>query len=56
MLQAYNYTLKHKSGQENGHADDLSRLPLPKYEIKPENRGIKPYTSRGPYARGMYMA
>lgn len=30
MLQAYNYTLKHKSGQENGHADGLSRLPLPK--------------------------
>ena len=30
MLQAYNYTLKHKSRQENGHADGLSRLPLPK--------------------------
>lgn len=30
MLQAYNYTLKHKSGQENGHADGLSRLPLAK--------------------------
>ena len=29
MLQAYNYTLKHKSEQENGHADGLSRLPLP---------------------------
>ena len=29
MLQAYNYTLKHKSGKDNGHADGLSRLPLP---------------------------
>ena len=29
MLQAYNYTLK-QSGQENGHADGLSRLPPPK--------------------------
>ena len=29
MLQAYNYTLKHKSGQENGDPDRLTRLPLP---------------------------
>ena len=29
MLQAYTYTLKHKKGKDNGHADGLSRLPLP---------------------------
>ena len=25
----YTYTLKHKKGKDNGHADGLSRLPLP---------------------------
>ena len=29
MLQAYTYTLKHKKGKDNGHADGLSMLPLP---------------------------
>ena len=40
MLQAYNYTLKHKSGKENAQADGLSRLPLtnaPKNTPVPED-------------------
>ncbi|XP_015680545.1 uncharacterized protein K02A2.6-like, partial [Protobothrops mucrosquamatus] len=35
FLSAYNYSLIHKPGREMGHADSLSRLPLPYLEPDP---------------------
>ena len=29
MLSAYNYTIKYKSGKQQGNVDALSRFPLP---------------------------
>ena len=34
LLAAYDYQIKFRSGQDNGNADLLSRLPLPESPIK----------------------
>ena len=52
MLQAYFYTLKHKSGKENGQADGLSRVPLanaPKNTPVPKDTvNLKETIDKGP--------
>ncbi|XP_060116324.1 uncharacterized protein K02A2.6-like, partial [Heteronotia binoei] len=35
FLNSYTYTLVHRAGKAMGHADALSRLPLPETEFKP---------------------